>query len=71
MKEQIKLLAMKAHLGTADFDNGSYYVATPDKLEQFVELIVQECMDVADKNEPLNTWTKRYSQLIKEHFGFE
>ena len=30
-------------MGTADFDAGSYYVATPDRMQLFAELIVREC----------------------------
>ena len=30
-------------MGTADFDAGSYYVATPDRMQLFAESIVQEC----------------------------
>lgn len=37
----------------------------------FAELVVQECCAVVDQHEPLNTWTKRYSTLIREHFGVE
>ena len=44
-------------------------ILTPDQLEAYTKLIVQECAGVADEHEPLNTWTKRYSTLIKEHFG--
>ena len=44
MNEKFKLLALQATLGTADFDAGSYYVATPDRMQRFAELIVQECM---------------------------
>jgi len=44
-------------------------ILTPAQLEAYTKLIVQECAGVADKHEPLNTWTKRYSTLIKEHFG--
>lgn len=40
-------------------------------LEKYAELIVRECAQVVDTHEPLNTWTKRYSTLIKEHFGVE
>lgn len=39
--------------------------------ERFAELIVRECAGVVDLHEPLNTHTKRYSQLIREHFGVE
>ena len=43
MNEKFKLLALEAKMGTADFDAGSYYVATPDRMQLFAELIVQEC----------------------------
>ena len=43
MNEKFKLLALEAQMGTADFDAGSYYVATPDRMQLFAELIVQEC----------------------------
>ena len=43
MNEKFKLLALEAKMGTADFDAGSFYVATPDRMQLFAELIVQEC----------------------------
>ena len=43
MNEKFKKLALEAKMGTADFDAGSYYVATPDRMQLFAELIVQEC----------------------------
>ena len=43
MNEKFKQLALEAKMGTADFDAGSYYVATPDRMQLFAELIVQEC----------------------------
>ena len=43
MNEKFKLLALQAKMGTADFDAGSYYVATPDKMQKLCELIVREC----------------------------
>ena len=43
MNDKFKLLALEAKMGTADFDAGSYYVATPDRMQLFAELIVQEC----------------------------
>lgn len=49
-------------------DESTYNLAWEDK---FAELIVKECAQVVDTHEPLNTWTKRYSTLIKEHFGVE
>jgi len=43
MNDKFKQLALKAKMGTADFDAGSYYVATPDRMQLFAELIVREC----------------------------
>ena len=51
---------------------GSHYpTINPDMQQRFAELIIQECVQVLDSHEPLNTWTKRYSTLVKEHFGVE
>ena len=44
MNDKFKQLALEAKMGTADFDAGSYYVATPDRMQLFAELIVQECV---------------------------
>jgi len=44
MNEKFKQLALEAKMGTADFDAGSYYVTTPDRMQLFAELIVQECV---------------------------
>lgn len=38
-------------MSTADFDAGSYYVATPDRMQLFAELIVRECADIATINQ--------------------
>jgi hypothetical protein len=43
MNEKFRLLALDAKMGTADFDAGSYYVATPDRMQKLCELIVREC----------------------------
>jgi hypothetical protein len=48
MNEKFKLLALEAKMGTADFDAGSYYVATPDQMQKLCELIVRECVGVVD-----------------------
>ena len=42
MKDKFKQLALQAKMGTADFDAGSYYVATPDRMQLFAESIVRE-----------------------------
>ena len=43
MNDKFKQLALEAKMGTADFDAGSYYVATPDRMQLFAESIVREC----------------------------
>jgi hypothetical protein len=43
MNDKFKQLALEAKMATADFDAGSYYVATPDRMQLFAELIVREC----------------------------
>ena len=50
MNEKFKLLALEAKMGTADFDAGSFYVATPDKMQRFAELIVRECINVSEEH---------------------
>lgn len=63
MNDKFKMLALQAQMGTADFDAGSYYVATPEKMQKFAELIVRECAEkcvyVVDRQE------------ILAHFGVE
>jgi hypothetical protein len=48
MNERIRQLALQAKIGTADFDAGSYYVATPDRMEKFAELIIAECTGICE-----------------------
>jgi hypothetical protein len=48
MNERIKQLVLQAKIGTADFDAGSYYVATPDRMEKFAELIIAECNGICE-----------------------
>ena len=45
MNDKFKLLALEAQMGTADFDAGSYYVATPDRMQKLCELIVKDVLD--------------------------
>jgi hypothetical protein len=66
MNEKFKLLALQAQMGTADFDVGSFYVATPDKMQRFAELIVRECALVVHKK----TGPKSALNVL-EHFGVE
>ena len=70
MNEQILKLVEQVAIGKADFDKGSYYVATPDKMQKFAELIVQECGRVADQwvNDEDNG-TNLVSDKLKQHFG--
>lgn len=72
MNEKFKLLALEAKMGTADFDAGSYYVATPDRMQRFAELIVRECAGLLD-----GEWEKEIlcgsdaAGILKQHFGVE
>ena len=65
MNEKFKQLALQAQMGTADFDAGSYYVATPDKMQKFAELIVRECANIAllEDHDPY--------ECIKQHFDLD
>ena len=69
MNEKFKLLALQAQMGTADFDAGSYYVATPAMMQQFCELIVRECAGKVEYI--LAEGGKTQGDLIREHFGVE
>jgi hypothetical protein len=69
MNDKFKMLALEAKMGTADFDAGSYYVATPAMMQQLCELIVRECAKVAD--EPTSEPHSSYGLKIKKHFGVE
>jgi len=73
MNEKFKQLALEAKMGTADFDAGSYYVATPDRMQLFAESIVRECADqlIKWKNEPFPYDPEFGARLIKQHFGVE
>ena len=76
MNDKFKLLALQATLGTADFDTGRYYVATPDKMQLFAELIVKKCIEQASigNGHGNNQWDRALTfsaKNIKEHFGVE
>ena len=68
MNELIKELALKAKIGSAEFDNGiRYYVSTEKSFERFAELIVWECAMVASTE----TSDDGVGEVIKEHFGIK
>ena len=68
MNELIKELALKAKLGSAEFDNGiRYYVSTEKSFERFAELVVRECAIVASTE----TSDDGVGEVIKEHFGIK
>jgi hypothetical protein len=80
MNDKFKQLALQAKMGTADFDAGSYYVATPDRMQTLCELIVRECVGVADDyvkdctcEEHINSKHPQSAigRKIREHFGVE
>jgi hypothetical protein len=60
MNEQIRQLVLQAKIGTADFDAGSYYVATPDRMQKFAKLIIEECVDYAFANGDNVDYLKQY-----------
>ena len=72
MNEKFKLLALEAKMGTADFDAGSYYVATPDKMQKLCELIVRECIEqvITGPNGPAH-YAVEAAIRLKKHFGVE
>jgi hypothetical protein len=57
MNEQLKKLAIKAQVE---------HCVSHVRLQEFAELIVQECARIADTAEPYKT-----SDLIKQNFGVE
>jgi hypothetical protein len=63
MNERIRQLAHEAGLPTYNPEG------IPTKLEKFAELIVLECMDVADHSNV--TGKSIVGQRIKQHFGVE
>jgi hypothetical protein len=69
MNDKFKQLALQAKMGTADFDAGSYYVATPDRMQKLCELIVRECARLADEETSLPY--DSYGEKIKQNFGVE
>jgi hypothetical protein len=72
MNEKFRLLALEAQMGTADFDAGSYYVATPAIMQQFCELIVKECAEqvITGPNGPAH-YAVEAALRLKKHFGVE
>jgi hypothetical protein len=72
MNEKFRLLALEAKMGTADFDAGSYYVATPAIMQQFCELIVKECAEqvITGPNGPAH-YAVEAALRLKKHFGVE
>ena len=73
MNEKFKLLALEAKMGTADFDAGSYYVATSAMMQQFCELIVLKCCEIADEAEQAEQADVEVfaSKFIRAHFEVE
>jgi hypothetical protein len=72
MNDKFKMLALQAQMGTADFDAGSYYVATPEMMQQFAELIVKECIDLAlGSSHREDDMGAIIANKIKKHFGVE
>jgi hypothetical protein len=76
MNERIRQLVLHAKIGTADFDAGSYYVATPDRMRKFAELIIKECAEMGDNfdGQPVGNAVREYltaGDAIREYFGVD
>jgi len=71
VNEQIRELILKA--GFPKFDE-MYVVSDGEELEQFAELIVNECMDqVRDEVQYITDYDKadQVVDVVKKHFGVE
>ena len=73
MNERIKQLALEAGMGPWGVGNGDN---VSEIVEKFAELIVQECVGVADTyiqtgDHARPTSRSTIGRLIKEHFGVE
>jgi hypothetical protein len=79
MNEQIQQLALDAGIGFTLWDDSGRAMIdnyTPEeRLAEFAELIVAECMQIikVDMYEDAisNMWSKNKLQMIKEHFGVD
>ena len=86
MNERIKQLAGQANIhfsrvGILDGDpNGSARMVGYSKMEKFAELIVRECISMADKEserysnldqEYCSMAMDNYRELVRKHFGVE
>ena len=67
MNERIRELAEQA--GSTHKQNLGVYQFYTDELEKFAELIVQECIGVADHSNV--TGKSIIGERIKQHFGVE
>ena len=78
MNERIKLLAEQA--GSTHKQSLGVYQFYTDELEKFAELIVRECISMADKEserysnldqEYCSMAMDNYRELVRKHFGVE
>ena len=66
MEQRIEELALKCGAWNQVYGNRMFMIDGHFDIEKFVELIVNECAEIADTAEPLLA-----SDLIKQHFGVE
>lgn len=64
MDKNLTKLAMQAKVFKVEFEDGSYYVISPEKLQEYSLSIVRECARIAHDAEPFQTY-----DLILRHFG--
>lgn len=60
MNEQLKQIAIKAQVE---------HCISHVRLQEFAELIIKECAEIADKNSPMSY--PDHGLKIKRHFGIE
>jgi len=77
MNEKFKQLIQQAVINKAEFDSGSYYVATPEEMQKFAESVVLECVNAVYQslyaedifnNTPTDV-RNHVMDSIKQHFG--
>lgn len=75
MNEQIKQLAKQAGFGEQWFEEHPTGCSLPKPLmlKEYTELIVKECISVAEKQHNTSTLnhkpSERFTEVLKRHFG--
>ena len=68
MNEQIRTLAEQAGMNKMNQRSDGLYVVSEQVFEKLAELIVEQCMNIADEYDGVGS---TIVSRIKEHFGVE